>query len=213
MKQFHQGRAGLTVKEALVALVLISILAALILPPFSGTFPRCGPTRAMSNARQIHQAAYRMVLDGLASQPRSSLWPGDLAVAETDPVTTTGEFVEYMVKHRYLDRDFVVKLFGGPGVPVYPGVGPFDGQYSVYRVFKVTASDEDDAIFLATKNFHYGAALDPKSPFGVKGCVIVRKGGEGISLSAERAMDKSVGVMPGGTSENPGEQEGNTLKD
>ena len=42
---------------------------------------------------------------------------------------------------------------------------------------------------------------------------IIRKDGDARSLTAGEAMDKNIGVMPGGTAENPGEQAGNVLKD
>ena len=167
----------------------------------------------LSNGRQIHQATYRMVLDGKESGDANLRWPGDLANAGDHPVTTTGEFVEHLVAHKYLDRGSLAKLFAGPGVTTYSGKGPFEGRNSVFNIFKVTDTDEDTAIFLATKNFNFGGPLDQKQPYGDDGCVIVRKGGDALRLTAGQAMKKEIGVMPGGTPENPGEQKGNVLKD
>ncbi len=55
--------------------------------------------------------------------------------------------------------------------------------------------------------------MDPNGPYGDKGCVMIHKNGDALSLSAGQAMNKQVGLMPGGTKENPGEQDGNILKD
>jgi hypothetical protein len=43
--------------------------------------------------------------------------------------------------------------------------------------------------------------------------VIVRKAGDALMLTSGQAMNKNIGVMPGGTKANPGEQAGNTLND
>ncbi len=211
MENSPHKSTGFPIAQTVIAVVVVVILAALVWPYSCHSPDRI--LRPLSNARQIHQAWYRMVLDGAGNGDADLAYPGELAARADHPILTTGQFVEHLVAHQYLDRSFLVKLFSGPDVPDYPGVGPFEGKYSVYRVFKITRKDEDDAIFLATKNFHFGAALDPKAPYGTKGCIVVRKGGDALSLSAGQAMNKNIGVMPGGTLENPGEQAGNTLKD
>lgn len=212
MENSPQKRTGFPIVQTVIAIAIVLVLAALVLPS-TGSVDKARITSALSNGRQIHQAVYRMVLDGAASEPPSLGWPGDLAASKTNPLTTSGQFVEHLVEREYIDRGSLAKLFRAPGSPVYPGTGVFEGKYSPYFFFKVTEKDGEEAIFLATKNFHYGAALDPKGPFGDKGCVIVRKGGDALSLTGNQAMNKNVGVMPGGTSENPGKQEGNVLKD
>jgi hypothetical protein len=197
-----------------MALVIVVVLAVYVVPAIKfRQVHGLRLTTALSNGRQIHQAVYRMVLDGAATEPPSLEWPGDIAAAKTSPVTTSGQLVERLVELKYFERGSVAKLFVAPGRPVYPGTGPFEGKYSPYFFFKVTEKDDDTAIFLATKNFHYGAALDPKGPWGEEGCVIVRKAGDALMLTSGQAMNKNIGVMPGGTKANPGEQAGNTLND
>lgn len=206
--------AGFTWLEAVVVLAVVLILAALVLPSISSTDHGGGRIyRALSNARQIHQATYRMVLDGKENLDVNLGWPGDLASTGDHPVTTTGEFVEHLVAHKYLERDSLAKLFAGPQVTPYSGQGPFEGRNSVFAFFKVTETDEDTTIFLATKNFNYGGPLNLKQPFGDKGCVVVRKEGDALMLTGGQAMKKEIGVMPGGTPDNPGRQEGNVLRD
>ncbi len=213
MENSPQKRTGFRFVESLIAVTLILILIALVYPSICSPCDKAKLTTALSNGRQIHQAAYRMALDAAESEPPGLAWPGDLAAAPINPVRTTGQFVEYMVNRKYLERGYLAKLFTAPDFPVYPGVGPFEGKYSIFHVFKVTVTDDETALFLATKNFHFGAPLDPKRPYGDKGCAIVRKGGDALSLSAGQAMNKNIGVMPGGTLENPGEQAGNILND
>jgi hypothetical protein len=216
----------------LIASAVLVVLGVLVIPSTTGCMVRSKLAAALSHGREIHQATYRMVLDNAANPNPELGWPGDLATAEIHPVTTTGQFVERLVAHKYLDRGKLGKLFGGPArrppnagpfsftnlftrpeVISYPGTGPFEGRHSVFTFFKVTEKDPDRVIFLATKNFHFGAALDPMKPYGDAGCVIVRKAGDAQSLSASQARDKKVGLMPGGTIENRGDQEGNVLKD
>jgi type II secretory pathway pseudopilin PulG len=209
---------GFAVVRRVIAIVIAGIVivlavAALVLPAISGPHHGSVLMAALRSGREIHQATSRMALDGAASEPPSVGWPGDLAAATTNPITTSGQFVEYLVDRKYLDRESLAKLFRGPGCPAYPGTGSFEGKYSPYFFFKVTEYDGDDAIFLATKNFHYGAPLDVKGPYGDKGCVIVRKGGDAHLLTGGQAQNKYIGVMPGGTDENRGEQEGNVLSD
>ena len=212
MENSPHKRAGFPIVQTLLAVVVVLILPVLVLPMMD-SHNHEGISRVLSNARQIHQSAYRMVLDN-AAEPNPELgWAGDLAIAKNHPVATTGDYVERMVSFKYLDRVNLHKVFSIRDVPVYPGTGPFEGKYSVYTFFKITEKDEDTAVFLATKNFHYGAALDPKAPYGERGSVIVHKAGDAQKLSAGQAMNKNVGLMPGGTVDDPGVQEGNTLKD
>lgn len=210
-----EKRQSFPIGGAVVGIVLVLIPGILAMPVLLGG-TGCGPSKVyatLNRARQIHQAAYRMVLDN-ADDPDPDLgWPGELAESATNPISTTGQYVERMVDHRYLDRGSLAKLFAGPDVSVYPGTGPFQGKYSAFNVYKVTGNDPDNAIFLATKNFTYGSALDPTKPYGDKGCMIMRKGGDALLLTAGQAMTKNVGVMPGGTADDPGEQNGKTLED
>jgi prepilin-type N-terminal cleavage/methylation domain-containing protein len=214
MKSLHRATSqAFTLIELLVVIAIIAILAALVLPSISGAFDKAKLTSALSNGRQVHQATYRMVLDNAANPNPDLGWPGDLANS-ANPIASTGQFVELLVKYKYLDRGSLAKLFSGPSpVVTYPGIGPFEGKNSVFNVFKIQENDTDTAIFLATKNFTFGNALDVKQPYGDKGCVIVRKGGDALSLTGGQAMNKNIGVMPGGTTESPGQQEGNTLSD
>ncbi|HEV7402844.1 MAG TPA: prepilin-type N-terminal cleavage/methylation domain-containing protein [Chthoniobacteraceae bacterium] len=205
---------GFTLIELLVVIAIIAILAALVLPSITGAFNRAKLTTALSNGRQIHQSTYRMVLDNAANPNPDLGWPGELAKAAANPVASTGQFVERLVQYKYVERGSLAKLFSGPApVTTYPGTGPFQGQNSVFNFFKIEDNDNDTAIFLATKNFTFGAALDIKQPYGEQGCVVVRKGGDALMLTGGQAMNKNIGVMPGGTTESPGQQDGNILSD
>lgn len=211
MENSPRRRKSLPITEIAIGTVVVLILAALVFPGLEPPH-RSGPV-ALSNGRQIHQAAYRMVLDGAANPNPELGWPGDLAQATVNPISSVGEYVERLVKYKYLDRENLAKLFAGPSVTRYDGTGPFHGRNSVFQVYKIKDSDSDMAIFLSTKNFTYGAPLDATKSYGVKGAVIVRKGGDAQSLSKDGAKNRNVGVMPGGTIENPGEQKGNILPD
>lgn len=213
MEDSPQKRTGFPIVQTVVAVGVGLILAVLVLPSFSGNMCKSKLTTALSNGRQIHQAAYRMVTDDAPSPSPEFAWPGELASQFTNPISSIGGYVEQMTKYKYLDRNALGRLFSGPGISTYPGTGPFEGKHSVFNIYKITENDFDTALFLATKNFTFGAPLDRKRPFGTEGAVIIRKGGDALTLTADAAMNKKVGVMPGGTEENRGEQAGNILKD
>lgn len=215
MENSPQQRKGFPIVETVIGVACIWILIALIRPSI-GDDPPSGKSKmatALSNGRQIHQAAYRMALDNAAKPDPELGWPGDLAQAGVNPISLGSQYVERLVEYKYLDRGTLAKLFGGPGVTPYSGSGRFEGKNSVYHFYKIKDSDLDEALFLATKNYTFASALDEHKPFGNKGAVIVRKGGDAQMLSAGGATQRNVGVMPGGTIENPGEQTGNILPD
>ncbi|HEV7406228.1 MAG TPA: type II secretion system protein [Chthoniobacteraceae bacterium] len=210
MKKLHHGRAGMTLMEAVIVLAVILILAALVLPDIGSHPPKHWKEfmRTLSNGRQLHAAAERMASESDAGVNPSRGWPGDIA-----GLADVGDYVERLVRHGYLDREQLGRLFAAPGMPRYSGNGDFESKYSGFKVYRVTKEDGPDTLLFATRNFRYGDALDPKSPYSEIGCVVVRKGGDAMMLSGGQAQNKNIGMMPGGTIEHPGEEEGSTLKD
>ncbi len=207
MKSSHRPSGAFTLIELLVVIAIIAILAALVLPNVASAFDKAKLTGALSNGKQIHQATLRMALDNAANPDPELGWPGDLAKATTNPVSSISQFVERLVDYKYLERGSLSKLFSGPNVSAYKGTGTFTGENSVYKIYLDRDSDYDTCLFLATKNFTFGQDLDAKKPFSDKGCVIVHKGGDAIQLSSKQAKNKNVGLMPGSTSQDsPGDE-------
>jgi hypothetical protein len=181
-----------------VGIAVIAVLAAIAIPSFARARQRAQATMAMSNARQLHQAVYRMVLDNSVAPNPDLGWPGDLAVSTVRPVVSLGQYVDRLVEYKYLERESLPQLFKAPGIPPYPGTGVFDSEYSPFKMYRVKETDLDTCLFLATRNFAYGSGLDPAvQPFGSQVGVIVRKGGDAQALTSEKAQSTEVGRLPG----------------
>jgi hypothetical protein len=163
-----------------------------------------GDSQPLNNARQIHIATLRMTTDASVTPDPKLGWPGDLP-----DIATLPDFVERLVEYKYIDRGDLKGLFTAPGIKPYPGMGRFKSENSAFKMYRVTDNDLSQVIFLATKNFTFGQPLDEKAaPYGKRGAVIFRKGGEGVIINDQQAADSgsgALGFMPGATSwESPG---------
>jgi hypothetical protein len=57
------------------------------------------------------------------------------------------------------------------------------------KVYELKDGDSANTIFAVSNNYTYNTALDPtKSPFGDKGFVVIRKGGDCLSLRKNNAL-------------------------
>jgi prepilin-type N-terminal cleavage/methylation domain-containing protein len=209
-----------TLIELLVVIAIIAILASIAVPAITGAITKGQLTQALSNGRQIHQASMSMSLDNASSQDEMLGWPGDLA--ERKSINGLTDFIKRLVEYDYLKEGDIGKVFGLPGVTAYnpPSGGGGGGsgnalsgfdadKNSGFKIYKVKDSDGSSTVFTATKNFTYGQTLnDPKAvPFGDKGFVVVRKGGDGAFYKPQQSKSTSLlGNMPGQSS--PGGIEG-----
>jgi hypothetical protein len=76
------------------------------------------------------------------------------------------------------------------------------------KVYPVTSADASNVIFAVTSNYTYNTAFtsSPSNPYGDKGFVVIRKGGDASVLrknnatatsGQEAAFESSVGKKPG----------------
>ena len=111
----------------------------------------------------------------------------------------------------------ITKLLTAPGAPcTVTATGPdANGDYTVtyaagtpaLKVYKVKDADAANTLFAVTKNYTYDTALvSTNSPFGDKGFVLVRKGGDASILrknnataitGQEATFQSTVGKRPG----------------
>jgi type II secretory pathway pseudopilin PulG len=171
--------AAFTWVEALVCLAVIGILLALALPSGGHTMKRGEMTQSLSNMRQLHLATQQMALDGESSGDRALGWPGD----------TGGTFSSWVTKlvPEYLGTNDFCKLLSGPGVVVPSGKLPSTMRECAVRVYAVGTNSPETAVFLTSANFTNtpggGAPLEKSAkPYGDKGFVVFRKGGDGAIL-------------------------------
>lgn len=205
-----------TLIELLVVISIIAILASFAVPAMTGALLKAQMTQSVNNAKQIHLATFSMSTDRSTTGDQNLGWPGDLEAVQqapgggggaspgsTGPVTTVSAFVNRLVAYDYLKAADVGKVFTAPGIIPWSGVGPFDGNLnSAFKIYKVTESDGGATIFLATKNFTYNQnftdAMEVLKPYGTKGFVVFRKGGDGAVYKKQNAVQPTlIGYLPG----------------
>ena len=71
-------RRGFTLIELLVVIAIIAILAALAIPNITAALTSGQLTQTLNNAKQLHLATTRMVLDSSVSPDPKLGWPGDI---------------------------------------------------------------------------------------------------------------------------------------
>lgn len=179
-----RSSAGITVVEIIVILVLLFILALLALPALlSSTHQGIGTMiRTLSNTKQLYLATQQMALDGAAEKNTNIGWPGDIG----------GGFSNWnaqLLKGNYISRNDLCKLLSAPGIIISTN-DPFTNNQTALLLYAVRTNSPATAVFLTSANFTNtpdGGTLDPDAkPYGKKGCVVFRKGGDGAILKANQ---------------------------
>lgn len=202
----------MTLLELIVVIVVIAVLASLAVPRVTSDLVRGDLLCAVNNARQIHMATMAMAADGEANKDPSLGWPGDLKARGR--IATVGDFVNILVRNDYL-KPGDLKVFSANEIKSYPGgilssgsngvlVPAFTEEYNAFKVFLVKEGDTSNTVFLMSKNYSYNTPLnDPKAkPFGERGFVVLRKGGDASYLKKQQAKTLNahqlIGKLPGG---------------
>ena len=184
-----------------LGLSLLVLVANLAVPPLSHEqrLLRGLMAQTISNARQIYLAELSMAEDGRSERDPRRAWPGDLAREEREPIDSLSAYVERLVELEYLKRGDLGKLFGAHGIPAYQGTGPFSGENSALKIYRIGEKDDPNCIAIATRNFRFASGLDAKqAPYADKGFSIVRKSGQAVPFfNKQSALNKRLGFMPG----------------
>jgi prepilin-type N-terminal cleavage/methylation domain-containing protein len=203
-----------TLIELLVVIAIIAALAAFAVPALTSALTRGQMTGTLNNARQFYLAGYQMALDGSSNSDPALSWPGDDQNAATLNLKT---YCAKLVKNDYLKAGDLTKLLSAPGAActVTATTDSSTGDVTIayaagtpaLKVYKVKDADGANTIFTVSKNYVYDMALtSANSPFGDKGFVVVRKGGDASILrknnavatsGQEAAFQSSVGKRPG----------------
>src|SRR5687768_7353388 len=83
----------------IVTIVAVGILAFLAVPQVTDHGGDGRGAQALNNAKQIHLATVRMVLDSSVAPDPKLGWTGDLP-----DITDVGEFGERLVDYKYFER-------------------------------------------------------------------------------------------------------------
>jgi prepilin-type N-terminal cleavage/methylation domain-containing protein len=211
MKQ--KTSAAFTLIELLVVISIIAILAALAVPALTQALTKGQMTGTMNNARQLYLASFQMATDGAANSDPNYSWPGDDAA-----ITSLQEFCSKLVSNDYLKAGDLQKILNAPGANcVVTSAAGANGTTvtlkgsSALKVLKVKEVDPSNSIFSESANYVYNTApLATAVPYGDKGFVVIRKGGDASIFRRNQATksgwsndDKkfqaAIGRIPGDT--------------
>ena len=186
-----RSQSAFTLIEMLVVISIIAVLAAFAVPALTSALTKGQMTGTLNNGRQLYLAGQQMALDGAANSDPALVWPGDDAA-----ITTVTLYMSRLVANDYLKVGDVQKLMNAPGTnattTAVPGPPPgvaMGGAIPAFKFFKVKDADSSNVIFLETNNYTYNAALAVgTAPFGDKGFIVQRRGGDASILRKNNAQ-------------------------
>jgi len=196
--------SAFTLIEMLVVISIIAILAAFAVPALTSALTKGQMTGTMNNARQLYLAAQQMALDGAANSDPALGWPGDLA-----GVVTLADYCNVLVNNNYLKPGDLQKLLNAPGTactvtPGDPAATPptaltLTGAAGL-KVFLVKEAHSANTIFAESANYSYNNPLPAgTNPFGDKGFIVQRKGGDASILRKNNAVNAGNPTLFQGT--------------
>jgi prepilin-type N-terminal cleavage/methylation domain-containing protein len=216
--QIKKYFSAFTLIELLVVIAIIAILAALAVPALTSALSKAQQTGTMNNARQLYLAQFQMSNDGSATGDTSSAWPGDLP---TLPTTVSG-YLNVLCGKGYLRGADAIKLMNAPSanftatVTTTNGIDVLSAAAGIPALKVWMNQDVDPAttIFCTTMNYVYDTALlQAAVPYGVKGFVTIKKGGDAAIYRVGQAVatgwtsptifQNSVGAKTGDASGTP----------
>src|SRR5260370_36160783 len=185
--------SAFTLIELLVVIAIIAVLASFAVPAITSALTKGQLVGTVNNARQFYLAGYQMALDGNTNADINYNWPGDY----TPAVTTLSAYSSRLVTNQYLKTGDLAKLLSGPGAIVgATSTTDAAGTTTVVltgtpglKVYRILDGDSANTILAISANYTYNTALPTAtSPFGDKGFVVIRKGGDCLSLRKNNAL-------------------------
>jgi prepilin-type N-terminal cleavage/methylation domain-containing protein len=189
-----------TLIELLVVISIIGILVTLVLPGVTGAIARAQMTQSLSNMKQLHLVSQQMALDATTTGDTNVGWPGDLP-------TKTWAYWSEQITGGYMSTNDFMKMVSAPGITAPPGGNPgtlSPGQKNGRALLLYPVSETNDTSFVlfSTANFTNtagGGSRPDKAalPFGEKGFVVFRKGGDGAILQARQTGTTFTNIIGG----------------
>jgi hypothetical protein len=172
----------------------------------------------MNNGRQMYLAGQQMALDGSANSDPNLVWPGD----DTANLGTMDKYMTRLVQQNYLKAGDVQKLLSGPGASAQVAVGGAAPNQTItvtgtaaLKIYPVADADASNVVFCTSRNYVYNTALvasnagAPNNPFGDKGFIVQRKGGDASILRQNNATDNgNIPQFEAQVGKKPGEAQG-----
>jgi prepilin-type N-terminal cleavage/methylation domain-containing protein len=210
--KINKPSSAFTLIELLVVIAIIAILAAFAVPALTKALAKGQMTGTTNNARQLYLAQFQMANDGASSGDPSLAWPGDL----TTVPATLAAYCDNLVTKGYLKAGDLSKLLNAPGASctITPGTPITLAGTSALKVWPIKDADPANTIFITSHNYVYDTAiLGAAVPYGTKGFVVMRKGGDGSVFTEGQAthttwpnataFQGTVGFKPGDTDGTP----------
>jgi prepilin-type N-terminal cleavage/methylation domain-containing protein len=181
-----------TLIELLVVISIIAILASLALPAITGALARGQMTQSISNMKQLHLVAQQIALDGSTSGDTNLAWPGDLP-------TKTWAAWSGIVTNGYMTLADLAKMCSAPPITANSNTivsSSVAGTSRAVIAYQVSETNDSSVVLFSSSNFTNLATpvapLAAGKPFGNKGFVVFRKGGDGGILQANQATNTNV---------------------
>jgi prepilin-type N-terminal cleavage/methylation domain-containing protein len=187
-----RSQSAFTLIEMLVVISIIAVLAAFAVPALTSALTKGQMTGTLNNGRQLYLAGQQMALDGAANSDPALIWPGDDAA-----IATVNNYCDRLVSNDYLKPGDLQKLLNGPGTNATvadngttPPTVTLAGATPAFKFFKVKDADSSNVVFLESNNYKYDTTLNgvATSPFGDKGFIVQRKGGDASILRKNNAV-------------------------
>ncbi|MBX9741925.1 MAG: type II secretion system GspH family protein [Chthoniobacterales bacterium] len=179
-----------TLLELLIVISIIAILVSLALPHLSSALLKGEMLQTLSNERQLYLATQAMAIDANTSGTPNLGWPGDMASPSFEAWASA-------LCHGYLSVSDFCKLCSAPGVVLPVDKIPSTAHEIALTLYPLQESSDANDIFLITRNAtlqgsgtNLSIGFDAKTkPYGNKGCVLIRRGGDAVSLLPNQATN------------------------
>lgn len=192
--QFTRRPNSFTLIELLVVISIIALLAGLATPALMKALTQGQLVQALNNERQIHMGVQSAALE--VTTTGSGLgWPS------TNYTSAPAYFTALIKSNIFQWADAKIFIAAGPFKAATASQGTVETGNIAFKVYSVDEADDGNVVFLTTKNFKYTASGNDGisgSPFGTKGFVVFRKGGDGLFYTkVESAKDtNTIGSLP-----------------
>jgi prepilin-type N-terminal cleavage/methylation domain-containing protein len=208
--KFSRKTSAFTLVELLIVISIIGILATLAVPAVNNALVTGQMTQTLNNGRQLQVLTQQMSLDNFTAG-EGIQWTADTSNGQTNGISLATYFSALTTNNAYLSPQELKKLLtapgktpGGTGGTGTPSVNTFSSSNIAFKFFVVSDSSPTDQPFVVTANWSGGAGngtLTADSPYGKKGFVLYKKGGDGGIFKSVQ-MASSPNIFPQSSGDN-----------